>query len=67
MAKVYTFTDGLNHLPSGILTTLHTLCGVCDDPENEQESFLFEGPITCDACRETARVVFDHCKKSEVK
>jgi hypothetical protein len=67
MARVTRFTDGYNHLMSGPCTTLDSLCGICQDHENMPQGPEFEGEVTCDACRETAWVVFDSCKKKEVK
>lgn len=67
MAKVTKFMDGHTHLMSSPITSFDTLCGVCDDPGNRPVGDEFEGKITCIACIQTAVVVFDSCKKSEVK
>lgn len=67
MAKVTKFTGGDTHLMSGPATTLDSLCGVCHDYDNRPVGKPFEGELTCPACIETAWVVFDSCKKSEVK
>ncbi|ECO4312756.1 hypothetical protein AB0001_004759 [Salmonella enterica] len=67
MAKVTTYADGLNHLSTSVLTTLDTLCGICDDQDNKPESDEFDGEITCKACADTARIVFESCTKSETK
>lgn len=66
MALVQNFKDGDNHLSSSILTTLDTLCGICDDFDNRPIGKPFEGKITCQACLDTARIVFESCKKNEV-
>lgn len=67
MAKVIKYQDGLNHLESDHVTTLETLCGICDDRDNKCVSAIFEGDVTCRDCRAVARAVFAACKKSEVK
>jgi len=67
MAKVIKFTGGDTHLMSGTLTTLDSLCGICQENDNRPVGEEFEGKLTCPACIETAMVVFHSCKKSEVK
>ncbi|EGT4949775.1 hypothetical protein SM084_004111 [Cronobacter sakazakii] len=67
MATVQNFSDGFSHLPHDARTTLETLCGVCDDKENRAVSEQYEGEITCPVCRGAARLIFNSCKKSEVK
>lgn len=66
MAKVIKYEDGFNHLESDYVTTIETLCGICDDTENRSIGEVFEGKVTCSACRAVARAVFTACKKSEV-
>lgn len=67
MAKVTKRKDGLAHLLSSPITTLDTLCGICDDPDNKPVGDEYEGEITCTACKQTAWVVLNSFKKSEVK
>lgn len=67
MARVVRFTDGDTHILGAAITTLHTICGICDDPDNHQDGDEFEGVLTCEGCKEVARNVFYSCKKSEVK
>lgn len=67
MARVIKYMDGFNHLESCPSTTLDTLCGYCDDLDNRPIGDVFEGEVTCKSCRSVALVVFNSCKKSEVK
>lgn len=67
MARVIKYMDGFNHLESCPSTTLETLCGYCDDLDNRPIGDVFEGEVTCKSCRSVALVVFNSCKKSEVK
>lgn len=67
MARVIKYMDGFNHLESDPTTTLETLCGHCDDRDNRPIGDVFEGEVTCKDCRAVAIVVFNACKKSEVK
>lgn len=67
MATVQDFQDGYAHLPHDLRTTLDTLCGICDDPGNRPVSEVREGKVTCPVCRGAAFLIFESCKKSEVK
>lgn len=67
MAYVVKFTDGYNHIINSTLSTLHTLCGICDDPNNKQQGEMFKGRIDCDACREAVAIVFESCTKRDIK
>ncbi|UJD93702.1 hypothetical protein FS593_05035 [Lelliottia amnigena] len=67
MARVIKYTDGFYHLESHPTTTLETLCGICDDPDNHQIGDIKNGKVTCTDCRAVARVVFSSCKPDEVK
>lgn len=67
MAKVQNFQDGYAHLPHAPSTTFETLCGVCDDFDNRAEGDVYEGKVTCPDCRNAALLIFNSCKKSEVK
>lgn len=53
--------NGRNHLPG--INTRTSLCGWCD---YGVWSLTFSGEVTCEHCKNAARIVFSSCTKSEV-
>ncbi|PHM37646.1 hypothetical protein Xmau_03864 [Xenorhabdus mauleonii] len=67
MAKVLTEKEyGIQHLPAGWLSGLVTLCGQSDYSE-DAISDIHHGDVTCDICRDMARVIFRSARLDEVE
>ena len=65
MATILTgVEDDENHLPAGWLSGLTTLCGQADE---DIMGDPHDGAVTCEVCREMARVIFQSVRLDEVK
>lgn len=67
MAYVYRFADGKTHILNSSYSTLHTLCGICDDHNNKVQGEMEVGKITCRACKEAVAIVFECCTRRDIK
>lgn len=67
MAYVYRFQDGNTHIINSGKSTLHTLCGICDDGKNQVAGEIEVGKITCSACKEAVAIVFECCTRRDIK